>query len=88
MDELDSEAKRLTYSDAMPFNEVMEAFSKGREVLCPICGYPLIDATELQTANELKLHRGVYCSNIPPHVQISIEVALDPSFWERFHKRP
>ncbi len=54
--------------------EVARLYKEGVKILCPICRGELLVALDFETANEKKVHTGIYCRANAAHVCEMIEL--------------
>lgn len=54
--------------------EVSRLYKDGVKILCPVCNGELLVALDFETANELKVHTGIYCRANAAHVCEIIEI--------------
>ncbi|MFO0790180.1 MAG: hypothetical protein U0805_12075 [Pirellulales bacterium] len=59
---------------AEQFAQLPTLLKEGKRILCRRCRSELIIALDLETANRLKVHTGVYCPKNSSHVCILIEL--------------
>ncbi len=54
--------------------EVSLLYKQGIKILCPVCRGELLVALDFETANQNKVHTGIYCRTNPAHVYELIEI--------------